>query len=152
MAHTDRIEKKVLLRAPRTRVWRAITDAREFGEWFGVQFTGEFAPGATCLGRITIKEYAHLTLEIRIERMDPERLFSYQWHPYAVEPGVDYSAEPMTRVAFELEEVPGGTMLTIVESGFDRIPLARRARAYRMNNEGWAQQITSIERYVNPTR
>lgn len=149
---TDRIEKKILLRAPRARVWRALTNPKEFGEWFGVRLTGAFAPGASVHGKITIPEYDHLTLEIRIERMDAQSLFSYRWHPYAIEPDVDYSTEPMTLVTFELADAPGGTMLTIVESGFDGIPLARRAEAYRMNDQGWTQQGMSIERYVNPAK
>jgi uncharacterized protein YndB with AHSA1/START domain len=144
----DRIEKKRLLRAPRARVWRALTDAREFGKWFGADLAGEFAPGAHVRGRITHKGYEHVTMEITIERMEPERLVSWRWHPYAVQPGVDYSAEPTTLVVFELEEVAGGTMLTVVESGFDRIPLARRAEAFRMNDQGWAGQMTSIEKHV----
>jgi uncharacterized protein YndB with AHSA1/START domain len=145
---TDRIERKILLRAPRSRVWRALTDPVEFGTWFGVKVDGTFAPGARVRGAITHKGYEHLTWDITIERMEAERLFSWRWHPAAVEPGVDYSAEPTTLVVFELEEVPGGTMLTVVESGFDRVPLARRAQAYSMNGEGWSLQMQAIERYV----
>jgi uncharacterized protein YndB with AHSA1/START domain len=145
---TDRIEKKVVLRASRSRVWRAIADAEEFGAWFGVKLEGAFAPGARVQGQITLPGYEHLTMEIVIERMDPERLFSYRWHPYAIDPGVDYSGEPTTLVEFRLDEVAGGTQLTVVESGFDRIPLARRTDAYRMNDQGWAEQIKHIERHV----
>jgi uncharacterized protein YndB with AHSA1/START domain len=145
---TDRIEKKVVLRASRSRVWRAIADAEEFGAWFGVKLEGAFAPGARVKGQITLPGYEHLTMEIVIERMDPERLFSYRWHPYAIDPGVDYSGEPTTLVEFRLDEVAGGTQLTVVESGFDRIPLARRTDAYRMNDQGWAEQIKNIERHV----
>jgi uncharacterized protein YndB with AHSA1/START domain len=146
---TDRIERKILLRAPRARVWRALTDSREFGAWFGVELSGTFAPGARITGRITHKEYEHLTFEMTIERMEPERLFSWRWHPYAIDPKVDYSSEPTTLVAFELAEVRDGTMLTVVESGFDLIPLARRAEAYRMNDQGWEAQLKSIERHVS---
>ena len=145
---TDRIEKKVLLRASRSRVWRALTDAREFGQWFGVEIAGPFSPGARVKGKITHKGYEHVPFEITIEAMDPERLFSYRWHPYAVDPKVDYSSEPTTLVTFELAEERDGTLLTVVESGFDRIPLARRAEAFRMNEQGWASQMKSIERHV----
>lgn len=145
---TDRIEKSIVLRAPKSRVWRAIATAGEFGSWFGAKFEGEFTPGARVTGRITIPGYEHLNLEMTIERIDPERLFSYRWHPYAIEPNVDYGKEPTTLVEFRLEEVTGGTRLTVTESGFDRIPAARRAEAFRMNDEGWAGQIKNIERYV----
>jgi uncharacterized protein YndB with AHSA1/START domain len=136
-SETDRIERQVLIRAPRSRVWRALTDPKEFGAWFGVEVHGVFAPGARVRGRITHKGYEHLTWDITIDRMEPERLFSWRWHPYAVEPGIDYSVEP------------GGTRLTVVESGFDDVPLARRAKAYRMNSEGWTIQTGAIERYVS---
>lgn len=145
---TDRIEKKLVLRAPRSRVWRALTDAKELGNWFGFAAEGALAPGSRVHGRITHKGYEHLTLEITIERMEPERLVSWRWHPHAVEPGVDYSGEPTTLVVFELEEVPEGTLLTVVESGFDQIPLARRALAHRMNDQGWAAQMTAIEQHL----
>jgi len=145
---TDRIEKKIVLRAPRSRVWHAIADAEQFGAWFGARLEGEFAPGARVEGRITSPGHEHVTMEMTVERVDPERLFSYRWHPYAVEPGVDYSNEPTTLVEFRLDEVAGGTELTVVESGFDRIPATRRADALRMNDAGWAEQIKSIERYV----
>jgi uncharacterized protein YndB with AHSA1/START domain len=149
---TDRIEKKALLRAPRARVWRALTDAREFGQWFGVDLAGTFAPGARLQGKITHKGYEHLTMDLTVERMEPERLVSWRWHPYAIDPGVDYSGEPTTLVVFELEEVESGTQLTVVESGFDRIPAARRAEAYRMNDEGWAAQMESIARHVGQAK
>ena len=145
---TDAIVRTILLRAPRARVWGALTDAREFGTWFGVKVDGAFAPGARMRGAITHKGYEHLTWEITIERMEPERLFSWRWHPAAVEPGVDYAVEPTTLVEFTLEEVPEGTRLTVAESGFDDVPLARRAQAYRMNGDGWSWQVKSIEAYV----
>jgi uncharacterized protein YndB with AHSA1/START domain len=145
---TDRIEKSIFLRAPRSRVWRAITNAEEFGAWFGVKLEGAFAPGARVSGRITTPGYEHLIMDIAIERVDPERLFSYRWHPYAIEPGVDYSGEPTTLVEFRLEDAPGGTRLTVIESGFDRIPVSRRAEAFRMNDQGWAEQLKNIERHV----
>jgi uncharacterized protein YndB with AHSA1/START domain len=146
--NTDRIEKKVVLRAPRSRVWRALTNAEEFGAWFGVKLESTFAEGARVQGRITMPGYDHLTLEIIIEKLDPERLFSYRWHPYAIDPGADYSREPTTLVEFQLEDVAEGTQLTVIESGFDRIPLARRAEARRQNDAGWSQQVENIERHV----
>jgi uncharacterized protein YndB with AHSA1/START domain len=147
-SNTDRIERKILLRAPRSRVWLALTDPVEFGTWFGVKVDGAFAPGARVRGAITHKGYEHVIWDITIERMEPERLFSWRWHPAAIEPGVDYSVEPTTLVTFTLEEVAGGTMLAVVESGFDQVPLARRAQAYRMNEEGWTIQMQAIEGHV----
>lgn len=148
---TDRIEKTVTLTAPRARVWHAIADARQFGEWFRVRLDGEFAAGATLRGNITYPGYEYITMEIVVERMEPERFFSYRWHPYAIDPKVDYSPEPMTLVEFTLEDAPRGTRLTIVESGFDRVPLSRRAEAFRMNSDGWSEQLQNIERYVSRT-
>ncbi len=136
------------MRASRARVWRALTDSQEFGRWFGVELTGTFTPGARMKGRVTHKGYEHLTWDVTIEHMEPPRLFSWRWHPYAVETGVDYSAEPTTLVVFELQEVENGTLLRVVESGFDGIPPARRAEAYRMNDQGWAAQMKSIEQHV----
>lgn len=145
---TDRIEKQITLRAPRSRVWSALTKAEQFGEWFGAKLEGAFVPGARVSGRITIKDYSHVTMAIVIDRVEPEHLFSYRWHPYAVDPGTDYSSEPMTLVEFRLQDVADGTRLTIVESGFDQIPEGRRATAFRMNEGGWAGQIKNIERYL----
>jgi uncharacterized protein YndB with AHSA1/START domain len=146
---TDRIEKSVVLRASRSRVWRAITTAEEFGAWFRVNLEGAFAEGATIRGRITHPGYEHMTLEMLIERIEPERYFSYRWHPYAIDPAVDYSAEPTTLVEFTLQDTEGGTALTIVESGFDRIPPARRGEAFRMNEQGWAGQIKNLTQYLS---
>jgi uncharacterized protein YndB with AHSA1/START domain len=145
---TDRIEKKVLLRKPRGRVWRAISDAKEFGDWFGVAWDGTFRPGAKMKGKMTIPAHKDTPIEIVIDRVEPETLFSYRWHPYAVDPKVDYSAEPMTLVEFRLEEVPEGTMLTVTETGFDGIPASRRAEALKMNDNGWASQLRRIEEYL----
>jgi uncharacterized protein YndB with AHSA1/START domain len=145
---TDRIEKHVTLRAPRARVWRALTRAEEFGAWFGVELERDFAEGATVRGRITIKGYEDAMFEMFVERIQPERLFSYRWHPYAVDPKHDYSSEPTTLVEFRLDEARDETVLTIVESGFDRLPATRRAEAFRMNEGGWTGQIKNIERYV----
>jgi len=145
---TDRIEKQVTLRAPRARVWRALTKSEEFGAWFGVKLENTIAEGATVRGRITIKGYENAMFEMFIERIQPERHFSYRWHPYAVDPKFDYSSEPTTLVEFRLEEAGDGTLLTIVESGFDKLPASRRAEAFRMNEGGWTGQIRNIERYV----
>ena len=145
---TDRIEKRVMLRAPRSRVWQAITNAQEFGSWFGMTLEGDFIAGAAIRGRLTYPGYEHLTVEMLVEQIEPERRFSYRWHPYAIDPAVDYSAEPTTLVEFILEQAEGGTAVTIVESGFDRIPLARRAEAFRMNDQGWTGQVKNLERYV----
>lgn len=146
---TDRIEKRVVLRAPRARVWRAIADAKEFGTWFRITFDGAFAAGVTVRGKVNIPGHEHLKVEMLVERIEPERCFSYRWHPYAKDPARDYSDEPMTLVEFTLEDAEGGTALTIVESGFDQIPFARRAEAFRMNTEGWTGQIKHLERYVS---
>jgi uncharacterized protein YndB with AHSA1/START domain len=145
---TDRIEKEIVLRAPRSRVWHALADAEQFSSWFGMRLEGDFVPGGRVLGQITLPGRGQVTIEIAIERMDPESLMSYRWHPYAVESGVDYSSEPTTLVEFQLEEVAEGTRLKVVESGFDGIPSARRAEALRMNDAGWAEQLENIARYV----
>jgi uncharacterized protein YndB with AHSA1/START domain len=149
---TDLIEKEIVVRAPRARVWRAITDHREFGKWFQAEMKDPFVPGARSHGRITHPGYEHLTFEVLVERMEPEHLFSLRWHPYAVDPQQDYSHEPTTLVEFELEELPQGTRIRVRESGFDQIPLARRAEAFRMNSDGWAQQLQNVARYVDPTQ
>jgi uncharacterized protein YndB with AHSA1/START domain len=159
---TDRIEKKILLHAPRTRVWRAISDSKEFGTWFGMKFDGPFVPGAVMRGVIVgtkvnaevakaQKEYQGMSGEIRIEQVEPERRFSFRWHPFAVERGVDYSAEPTTLVVFALEETPNGVLLTVTESGFDQIPLARRAKAFTANEGGWTMVMTLLEEYLAQT-
>ena len=145
---TDRIEKEIVLRAPRTRVWHALADIEKFGAWFGMKLEGSFAPGARVHGQFELPGHGSVTVEIAIERMEPESRMSYRWHPYALEPGVDYSSEPTTLVEFQLEEVAEGTRLTVVESGFDRIPAARRAEAFHMNDAGWAEQLQNIARYV----
>jgi uncharacterized protein YndB with AHSA1/START domain len=148
---SNQIEKHINLRATRSRVWRALTDAEEFGTWFGVALAlkGAFRPKSTVSGRITIKGFEHVTFQIEVERVEPEHCFSYRWHPYAIEPDVDYSKEPMTLVEFRLEDIAGGgTALTVIESGFDRIPLERRAKAHQMNDGGWAQQMENIARHV----
>lgn len=146
--NTDRIEKTIVLRAPRSRVWRALTTPEEFSAWFGVNLTAAFTPGARVSGRITITGYDHVTMTIVIDRVEPEHRFSYRWHPYAIDPTVDYSAEPTTLCEFTLEDVPDGTRLTIVESGFDQLPASRRDEAFRMNDGGWKGQLGNIARYL----
>lgn len=148
MTDLGRIEKQILLRAPRTRAWRAITDASEFGSWFLVALEGQFEVGRTVGGRLTVPDYEHLTMSLVVGRMDPEEYFSYRWHPYAVDPAVDYSTEPMTLVEFRLQETPEGTLLTIVESGFDQLPPGRRGEAFRMNEGGWTAQMENVRRHV----
>jgi uncharacterized protein YndB with AHSA1/START domain len=146
---TDRIERKILLKAPRSRVWRALSDAKEFGDWFGVDFKGKaFVAGKPVQGKITYPGYEHLVMEVLVERVVPERLLSWRWHPAAIDPAVDYSQEPATLVVFELEEGEGGTSLSVVESGFDKIPAERRATAFRMNASGWEEQMRNIEKHV----
>jgi uncharacterized protein YndB with AHSA1/START domain len=146
---TDRIERKVLINAPRARVWRAVGDAGEFGDWFGVNFKGkEFAEGKHIQGKITYPGYEHLTMDVLIERIVPPQLLSFRWHPAAIDPKADYSHEPTTLVVFELKEAEGGTMLSVVESGLDKIPLARRADVFRMNSSGWDEQMENIKKHV----
>ncbi|MEO7999335.1 MAG: SRPBCC family protein [Gemmatimonadaceae bacterium] len=145
---TDRIEKQVTLDAARSRVWRALTDVKQFNAWFGVNLTTPFAPGAEISGQITIKNYEHVVMQIWIESINPETFFSFRWHPNAIEPNVDYSSEPTTLVAFTLEEVAGGTKLTIVESGFDSIPEARRVKAFTSNSGGWAGQLENVRKFL----
>jgi len=155
----DRIEKTILLRAPLKRVWRALSDSTEFGNWFGMRFNAPFAPGATMTAVIvptTVnqevakmqKPYEGIPFEIKIEQMQPERLFSFRWHPGAVEPGIDYASEPTTLVVFTLEQAPDGVQLTVTESGFDQIPLARHAKAFSANEGGWTLVIKLIEEYL----
>jgi uncharacterized protein YndB with AHSA1/START domain len=155
----DRIEKKVVLRATRQRVWRAISDAREFGAWFGMKFDGPFVAGEILRGTIVPtqadadvareqKPYEGHPFEIRVERIEPERLFSFRWHPFAVDRAYDYSREPMTLVEFTLEEAAGGVLVTVSESGFDSIPLERRSQAFTSNEQGWAHQVRLLEKYL----
>ena len=145
---TDRIEKQITLDAPRSRVWRALTEVKQFNAWFGVSLATPFAPGAEVSGQISIRGYEHVAMTIWIEKMDTDRFFSFRWHPYAVEPGVDYSAEPTTLVSFTLEDAGAGTRLTIVESGFDAIPESRRAKAFSMNANGWNGQAENIRKFL----
>jgi uncharacterized protein YndB with AHSA1/START domain len=144
----NKIEKRIELNAPIARVWRALTDYREFGEWFRVALEGPFIVGQATRGHITWPGYEHLVWEAVVQKMEPERLFSFNWHPYAVDPAVDYSSEPPTLVEFRLEKTATGTLLIVTESGFENVPAHRRAEAFRMNDNGWAQQMKNIETHV----
>ena len=145
---TDRIEKQILLKAPRSRVWRALTDHVEFGAWFGAVLDGPFVAGKGASGRITSPGYEHMAFEVVDVVLRPEETFSFRWHPHAVDPKVDYSQEPTTLVEFRLAERPGGTLLTVVESGFDKLPPGRRDEAFRMNRDGWAAELDNVRRHV----
>ena len=146
---TDRIEKQILLKAPRSRVWRALSNAEEFGNWFGVNLTGkQFVAGQSVKGNITYPGYEYLVMDVHVERVEPEHHLSWRWHPAAVDIRVDYSPEPTTLVVFELTEVASGTLLRVVESGFDQLPAGRREEAFRMNNGGWEEQMANIEQHV----
>jgi uncharacterized protein YndB with AHSA1/START domain len=144
----NRIEKRIELKAPLSRVWCALTDYREFGEWFGVKIEGPFLPGQPAQGQITYPGYEHVRWQVVIQKMEPERLFSFTWHPYAIDPKADYSGETPTLVEFRLEKTSTGTLLLLSESGFDKIPAQRRAEAFRMNDGGWSAQMQNIERHV----
>ena len=148
---SNRIERSIVINAPRDRVWRALSNAEEFGTWFGAKLQGQtFAPGQRARGQISISGYEHVWFDVVIERIEPQTLLSYRWHPYAVDPAVDYSKEQPTLVTFTLKDAPGnGTLLTVVESGFDNVPPQRRLEAFRMNSLGWEGQINNIVRHVS---
>lgn len=148
----DRIEKRIELKAPPSRIWRALTDYREFGTWFRVALEDPFVPGKDVRGRITYPGYEHLIMAVTVQRMEPERLFSFTWHPYAIDPHTDYTAEPPTLVEFTLTQAPGGTRLVVVEFGFAALPAHRRDEAFRMNDSGWSVQMENIARHVGSTR
>jgi len=156
---SDRIQKVVTLKASRERVWKAVSDAKQFGTWFGVDFNGDFKPGAQMTGTMrptqvdpeTAKRqeaYAGRTFEFWVEEIQPPSRIAFRWHPYALDPKVDYSSEPKTLIVFQLDEVEGGTTVTITETGFDSIPLHRRAEAFKANEGGWAKQAELLEKYV----
>jgi uncharacterized protein YndB with AHSA1/START domain len=148
MPSSDRIEKEVVISAPRSRVWNAIGDAREFGTWFNAELEGPFEPGKTLHGTITEPGWEGTPMMLFVERVEPERHLSFRWHPYAVDPDADYATEPTTLVTFELEDAEGGTRLRIVESGFDAVPLDRREEARKSNDEGWTIQAERITKHV----
>jgi|ERR1700731_1455950 len=161
--NTDQIEKRVVLRAPLDRVWRAISDAEEFGRWFGVRFDGPFVEGAPIGAAITPttvdddvakRQEPHTGVKStwHIVAIEPKRRFAYRWHPFAIDPGVDYEREPTTLVEFTLAEAPEGVLLTITESGFDAIPEDRRSASFEANAEGWAIQADLVRRYLEDTR
>jgi len=143
-----RIEKQIEMKAPVARVWRALTNYKEFGQWFGVKFTGPLKAGKILRGRLTYPGYEHVALELLVTKIQPEAYFSYEWHPFAIDPDVDYSKEPRTLVEFTLAPTKTGTLLTVSESGFDKIPADRRAEAFRMDSSGWTEQMKNIKRYV----
>ncbi len=145
---TDRIEKSIDLHAPIGRVWRALTDHREFGTWFRVRLDGPFVEGRVTQGNVTYPGYEHLHIWAKVEKLEPERYFAYRWHPYPIDPEKDYSEEPPTLVEFTLEPIETGTRLRVVESGFDKLPPERRLEAFRMNEEGWEGQLGNISEYL----
>lgn len=149
---TDRIEKTIEIEAPVSRVWRALTDHREFGAWFRVRLDGPFVPGQTSSGQITHPGYEHIRWTAVVQKMEPERLFSFTWHPYAIDPNEDYSNESPTLVEFTLQSTGTGTLLRLVESGFDKVPARRRAEAFRMNDNGWGQQMHNIAAHAEQTQ
>lgn len=146
---TDRVEQSIELRAPQARVWRALTDAEEFGTWFRAKLEGRFALGQTLKGNITYPGYEHLRLEVTVVTLEAQQRFAFRWHPYAIDPHMDYSKEPTTLVEFRLQAIPEGTRLTVVESGFDQLPPERRELAFRMNQQGWSGQMANIQHYVS---
>ena len=148
---TNRIEKQIIIAAPISRVWRALTDHQQFGEWFRVKLDAPFIPGQTSTGFITWPGYEHLKWEAVVQKIEPEHIFSFTWHPFAIDPNRDYSAETPTLVEFTLKPSNNATILTVIESGFEHIPAERRAEAFLRNNNGWAQQMENISTYVLTT-
>ncbi len=144
----NRIEKQMELAAPVSRVWQAPTDSRQFGQWFGVQMEGPFIAGEPVTGRITVTGYENLLMDLVVQAIEPETLFSYTWHPYAVDPKVEYSRETPTLVEFRLKPTERGTLLQVTETGFENLPTERYTDAFRMNNRGWEQQMRQIQQYV----
>jgi uncharacterized protein YndB with AHSA1/START domain len=146
----DRIEKQIVLAAPRNRVWKALADSQEFGQWFGIRLDGPFVAGRTIHARIVDPPgYEHVEATFVVDRVEPETLISFKWHPYGIDPKVDYSQEPMTTCAFTLADHEDGTLLRLVESGFSGVPIGRRALAFRMNDDGWQQQMDRIRKHVD---
>jgi uncharacterized protein YndB with AHSA1/START domain len=147
--NSDKIEKQIELKAAPSTVWRALTNHSEFGQWFGVKMETPFVIGEKAKGRITHPGYEHLVWEVKVKEMDSEKLFSFTWHPYGIDPNVDYSKEEPTLVEFQLERIATGTRLTLIESGFEKVPSHRRAEAFRMNENGWTTQMKNIERHLS---
>jgi uncharacterized protein YndB with AHSA1/START domain len=147
---TDRIERSTVINAPRERVWRALSNAEEFGTWFGAKLAGQaFAPGQRARGQITYPGYEHIYFDVLVERVEPQDLLSFRWNPGALDATVDYSGEEPTLVTFTLDDAPDhGTLLKVVESGFDKLPPERRLEAFRMNSGGWDAQMKNIVRHV----
>jgi len=143
----NRIEKRIELKAPVSRVWRALTDHREFGEWFRVKLDGPFVPGEISRGQITYPGYEHIKWQAVVQKMEPERLFSFTWH-HSLDADADISKEPTTLVEFRLEKIESGTLLTLTESGFENLPNDLRVEAFRRNDGGWTEQMKNIESYV----
>ncbi|WP_313060790.1 SRPBCC family protein [Pseudomonas rhodesiae] len=145
----DRIERKILLNASRKKVWDALTDAEQFGQWFGIALKGKaFAEGETVEAPITYPGYEHVIWKARIERILPQTLFSFRWHPFAVDDTIDYEKENPTLVEFTIEDHAPGILLRVVESGFNEIPDARRQKAFKMNSRGWDEQMGNIENFL----
>jgi uncharacterized protein YndB with AHSA1/START domain len=146
---TDRIERKVVLKATRARVWQVLTNIEEFNSWFRVKVPGKtFTAGQKYSGNVAYPGYEHVVFEVTIEKAEPQELLSWRWHPAAIDPKVDYSSEPTTLVEFQLQDAAGGTLLTVVETGIDKIPVSRRLEVFRMNSEGWDGQMQNIEKHV----
>jgi uncharacterized protein YndB with AHSA1/START domain len=147
---TDRIERSIVINAPRDRVWQALANAEEFGTWFGVNLKGQvFAAGQTVQGNITHPGYEHLRMTAVVKTVQPKDVLAFHWHPYAIDPAIDYSHEEPTLVTFTLADAPGNaTLLRVVESGFDKVPAHRRDEAFRMNSNGWDAQLENIVRHV----
>lgn len=145
---SDTIKNQIELKAPLSKVWRALTDYKEFGEWFGVKLKGPFVEGKVSQGSLTYPGYEHIKLVVMVQKMEPEKLFSFSWHPYAIDPEKDYSKETPTQVEFKLEKTKKGTLLTMTESGFKKLPSDRRDKAFRMNEEGWKIQMKNIEKHL----
>ena len=144
----DRIERQIALSVPRQRVWQALTDSKQFGEWFRINLKGSFQVGTSIQGNMQYPGWEHVVVEFTPEKIEPETLFSYRWHPYAIDPATDYSHEPTTLVEFHLKDDNGGTLLTVIETGFSKLPASRRDEAFRMNENGWKGQLGNLQSYV----
>lgn len=144
---TDAIERKVFLRASRKNVWDDITDPKLFAEWFSMDIKGTFEPGNKITGTVNFKEHEKMIVDAKIDEMVPQKVFSWYWHPFPADPNFDYSKEAMTHISFELKDSPGGTLLTVTESGFDKLSPSRRNETYNANSEGWDMVLKSIEKH-----